>query len=97
MTQEWGIYFSALINAKQIAIISNMLIWSWDGGILTSDHERIDSSVPDELPNRNDWHPYKGIFCGLAGEWTFLEQSHGVHPPFHQMEFDHTVDRNLMI
>ena len=35
--------------------------------------ERIDPSVPDELPIHIDWHPYKGMFWGLKGEWAFLE------------------------
>ena len=41
----------------------------------TSDHERIDSSVRDEPPNSNDWHPYKGKFWGLEGDWASLEQN----------------------
>ena len=78
-----------------MATISN----TWYGagiGLPTSYHERTDSSVPDELPICYDWHPYKGMFWGLEGEWAFFEWTDGVRPPV-QMKFDHTVDHNLLI
>ena len=44
-------------------------------GLPTSDHERIDSSVLDELPNWSDWHLCNGKFQGLEGKWAFPERS----------------------
>ena len=72
MTQEWWIYFKALSVQNERPLFPTCWYGAWIG-LPTSDHERIDSSVPDELPNRNDWHLYKGMFWGLEGEWTSLQ------------------------
>ena len=44
-------------------------------GLPSSDHERIVSSVLDELPIRNGWHPCKGMHWDLEDGWTFPEWS----------------------
>ena len=56
ITQEWSMYCMAFFSAKRMAIISRILIWSWDWSSVKH-HERIVQSAQDELPIHNDWHP----------------------------------------
>ena len=60
-------------------------------GLPTSDCERIDSLVPDELPTVMTGIRIKECFGVWRVKGHSLNEAIGVHPPF-QMESDYTVD-----
>ena len=64
----------AFFSAKWMAIISNILIWSWDWS--SDQRPGKDSLIGSRwAPIQHDWHSWKGIYWDPEDEWMLPKRS----------------------